>query len=185
MRRELLQARTQAEEVDNLIDVRQQLKSELLQCQSELLESRKAHQQDGIWTNQLRQENEQLLADCRAAGMLSDSLRRELRDTGDRATQQHAENCDLQVTLENSRLEVQRLQDTLAAAQRENAMLHRQLQQRTQPVSAFPASARGRDPGPMSSARPHGGNEDGSSSEVSGEGPQLPTTQQEIPMANW
>jgi len=145
MRRELLQARTQAEEVDNLIDVKQQLKSELMQCQSELLESRTAQRQDGIWANQLRQENDQLLADCRAAGMLADSLRRELRDTSDRASAQHAETCDLRVALENSRLEVERLRDNLAVAQRENSMLQRQLQQRSQPISNFSVGACGRE----------------------------------------
>merc|ERR1712226_1074850 len=120
MRRELRQARTQADESGALTDAQQHLKCELLQCQSEIQELRKTHQQDGIWANQLRHENDQMLADSRAAALVSDSLRRELRETGDRATAQHADNCDLRISLESTRLEVERLRDALATAQREN-----------------------------------------------------------------
>jgi len=133
MRKELRQAHAQAEQSDALANAQHRLKAELLQCQSDLHDVQKANQQGSICVNQLRQENEQMVADSRAAAVLADSLRRELRDASDRATAQHADNCDLRISLETSRLEIERLRDTLATAQRENIMLQRQLRQRLSP----------------------------------------------------
>lgn len=148
MHRELLQARVHAEEADHLADARQQLKAELVQCHSELAEARKAHQQDSIWVTRLQQENDQLAADCKAAQVLTQSLQHELRGTGERASTQHAENCELRVALETQRMEAERLREAVNQGRRENSMLWQQLQFRpaSSPThvpgsSAFPMPA--------------------------------------------
>eukprot|EP00929_Paragymnodinium_shiwhaense_P086204 TRINITY_DN46734_c0_g1_i1.p1 TRINITY_DN46734_c0_g1~~TRINITY_DN46734_c0_g1_i1.p1 ORF type:complete len:964 (+),score=245.25 TRINITY_DN46734_c0_g1_i1:47-2938(+) len=129
MHRELRRLRMQLEESGEVLEERRQLSGELQQCQGELADYRHHCQQDQLLVQKLRQENEQLAADLRAAGAYSDTLSAELRGTSEKAQGNHAKCCELWIELENSRLEAQRLRDALGASRREVQMLSHQLQQ--------------------------------------------------------
>lgn len=129
LQRDLQKAKQLVEKSGGMADDHQRIEAELARCQSELQEVCQAQKQEQLWSSQLRQQNEQLSADLRAMTDLSDSLRAEILGAGQHVNSQHAECTELRIALEQQRLEVHRLHDALASANRENQMLTQQLRQ--------------------------------------------------------